>query len=63
MDSTTLKDVTLTALRPEAEPRAVQIDAWLGDVYLGQRTYYAEESIANAKRLAKRYIQQNGSLH
>ena len=63
MDSTTLKDVTLLAIRPEAEPQAVQIDAWLGDLYLGQRTFYAYKSIAEAKKVATRYIKQYGSLN
>ena len=58
-----LLEITLLAQRPEAEPKAVQIDAWIGDLYLGQRTYYAQKSIAAAKHTALRHIKQYGSLH
>jgi hypothetical protein len=62
MDTVTLKEVKLVALRPEAEPRAVQIDAWLGDLYLGQFTYYAS-SVKNAKQSALNRIKRFGSLN
>lgn len=62
MDSKTLRQVKYIMVRPECEPRAVQIDAWLGDLYLGQRTYYAS-SIANAKSEARNRIKRCGSLN
>ena len=62
MDDKTLRQVTYKMVRPEAEPRAVQVDAWLGDLYLGQRTYYAS-SIANAKSEARNRIKRCGSLN
>lgn len=62
MDSKTLRQVKYIMVRPEAEPRAVQVDAWLGDLYLGQRTYYAS-SIANAKSEARNRIKRCGSLN
>jgi hypothetical protein len=62
MDNKTLRQVKYIMVRPEAEPRAVQIDAWLGDLYLGQRTYYAS-SIANAKSEARNRIKRCGSLN
>lgn len=62
MDEKTLRQVTYKMVRPEAEPRAVQVDAWLGDLYLGQRTYYAS-SIANAKSEARNRIKRCGSLN
>lgn len=57
-----MKDVKLYTIRPEAEPRAVQVDAWIGDLYLGQRTYYAS-TVKNAKSMALRYIRHFGSLN
>jgi hypothetical protein len=62
MDEKTLRQVTYKMVRPEAEPRAVQVDAWLGDLYLGQRTYYAS-SVANAKSEARNRIKRCGSLN
>lgn len=62
MDNKTLRQVKYIMVRPEAEPRAVQIDAWLGDLYLGQRTYYAS-SVANAKSEARNRIKRCGSLN
>lgn len=62
MDNKTLQEITYIVVRPEAEPRAVQIDAYLGDLYLGQRTYYAS-SVKQAKANAVRYIRQYGSLN
>lgn len=57
-----LRDLDLRWSRPEAEPNAIQIDAYLGDLYLGQRTYYAT-SMKSALGQATRYIEQHGSLH
>lgn len=62
MDDKTLRQVKYIMVRPEAEPRAVQVDAWLGDLYLGQRTYYAS-SLANAKSEARNRIKRCGSLN
>lgn len=62
LTKTNLRDLQLIVVRPEAEPRAVQVDAWLGDLYLGQRTFYAS-TIANAKQSAIRIINQFGSLN
>lgn len=58
-----LKDLVFLTSRPQAEPQAVQVDVWIGDLYLGQRTFYAQPSIAKAKKIAKRYIEQYGSLN
>ena len=62
MNEKTLRQVTYKMIRPECEPRAVQVDAWLGDLYLGQRTYYAS-SVANAKSEARNRIKRCGSLN
>jgi hypothetical protein len=62
MDTQTLQQVEYIVVRPEAEPRAVQIDAWLGDLYLGQRTFY-HSSVKDAKYDAKQRIKQFGSLN
>lgn len=62
MDDKTLRQVRYIMVRPEAEPRAVQVDAYLGDLYLGQRTYYAS-SVANAKSEARSRIKRCGSLN
>lgn len=62
MDDKTLRQVRYIVIRPECEPRAVQVDAYLGDLYLGQRTYYAS-SIANAKSEARNRIKRLGSLN
>jgi len=62
MDDKTLREVEYKVIRPEAEPRAVQIDAWLGDLYLGQRTFYAS-SIKDAKYDARQRIKKFGSLN
>lgn len=60
-DITKDEEFSLEVVRPEAEPEAVQIDAFIGTLHLGQRTYYAS-SIPDAKKLAVRYIQLHGSL-
>jgi len=57
-----LKDLHTVVQRPAAEPRAVQIDAWLGDLYLGQRTYY-NSTVKNALKNATNIIRQFGSLN
>jgi hypothetical protein len=57
-----LRDLILDWVRPESEPNAIQIDAHLGDLYLGQRTYYAT-SMKSALGQARRYIELHGSLH
>jgi hypothetical protein len=57
-----MRDLVLDWVRPESEPNAIQIDAYLGDLYLGQRTYYAT-SMKVALGQAKRYIELHGSLH
>lgn len=62
MNTVTIKDLKLVTLRPLAEPRAVQVVAYLGDLYLGQRTYYAS-SVKEAKENAVRYIRKHGSLN
>lgn len=62
MDEKTLRAVKYKVVRPEAEPRAVQIDAWLGDLYLGQHTFYAS-SIQDAKHDARQRIKRLGSLN
>lgn len=62
MDAQTLRQVKYKVIRPEAEPRAVQIDAWLGDLYLGQYTFYAS-SIQDAKHDARQRIKKFGSLN
>lgn len=62
LDTQTMRDLVLDWSRPEAEPNAIQIDAYLGDLYLGQRTYYAT-SMKSALGQATRYIEKNGSLH
>jgi len=58
-----LKDSRMLTVRPEAEPSAVQIDVWLGDLYLGQRTFYGYSSVKKAKDMALRYIKNYGSLN
>lgn len=58
-----MEDVTLKIIRPNGEPNAVQIDAYIGDLYLGQRTYYAQPSILKAQCSALNYITQHGSLN
>jgi hypothetical protein len=62
LSTANLRDLVLDWSRPESEPNAIQIDAYLGDLYLGQRTYYAT-SMKVALGQAKRYIEQHGSLH
>ena len=62
MDENTLRQVEYTIVRPEAEPRAVQIDAWIGDLYLGQRTFY-HSSVKDAKHDARQRIKKFGSLN
>lgn len=62
LNQVNMRDLILDWSRPEAEPKAIQIDAWLGDLYLGQRTYYAT-SMKVALGRATRYIQLHGSLN
>lgn len=62
LNQVNMRDLILDWSRPEAEPKAIQIDAWLGDLYLGQRTYYAT-SMKVALGQATRYIQLHGSLN
>jgi hypothetical protein len=57
-----MRDLDLQWSRPESEPNAIQIDAYIGDLYLGQRTYYAT-SMKAALGQATRYIELHGSLH
>jgi hypothetical protein len=57
-----MRDLDLQWSRPESEPNAIQIDAYIGDLYLGQRTYYAT-SMKVALGQATRYIELHGSLH
>jgi hypothetical protein len=57
-----MRDLDLQWSRPESEPNAIQIDAYLGDLYLGQRTYYAT-SMKVALGQATRYIELHGSLN
>lgn len=57
-----MRDLDLRWSRPESEPNAIQIDAYIGDLYLGQRTYYAT-SMKSALGQASRYIELHGSLH
>ena len=61
LDATTMRDVTTKVTRPEAEPKAIQIDAWIGDLYIGQRTYYGA-TVKKALRMATDYIRINGRL-
>lgn len=61
-DITKDEEFSLEIVRPEAEPDAVQIDAYIGTLHLGQHTWYAS-SIEDAKKSAIRRIQQHGSLH
>jgi len=62
MDAKTLRQVKYWVIRPEAEPRAVQIDAFLGELYLGQYTFY-NSSIKDAKHDARQRIKKFGSLN
>ena len=62
-DITKDEEFSLEIVRPEAEPQAVQIDAYIGTLYLGGRTYYGCSTVEDAKQLAIRYIQLHGSLH
>ena len=62
-DITKDDEFTLEVVRPEAEPNAVQIDAYIGDLHLGQRTWYGGVTVTQAKKSAIRYIQQYGSLN
>lgn len=63
LTTTNLKDIRMLVVRPEAEPTAVQIDVWLGDLYMGQRTFYGGTSVRKAKELALTYIKKYGSLN
>jgi len=62
LNTDNLRDLVLDWSRPESEPNAIQIDAYLGDLYLGQRTYYAT-SMKSALRQARKYIDTHGSLN
>ena len=62
LNTDNLRDLVLDWSRPESEPNAIQINAWLGDLYLGQRTYYAT-SMKTALRQARKYIDTHGSLN
>lgn len=62
LSASNLRDLVLDWSRPESEPNAIQIDAYLGDLYLGQRTYYAT-SMKVALGRAKRHIENYGSLN
>jgi len=55
-----LKDIRMLTVRTEAEPRAVQMDVWLGELYLGQRTFYGYSSVKKAKDMAPSYIKNYG---
>lgn len=57
-----IREVKLVCVRPKAEPNAVQVDAYIGDLYLGQHTFYSS-SIANAKTDARNRIRRLGSLN
>jgi hypothetical protein len=61
LDTKTMMDLTTQVTRPEAEPKAIQIDAWIGDLYIGQRTYY-NATVKKALRMATDYIRINGRL-
>jgi hypothetical protein len=43
-------------------PDTIQINAWLGDLYLGSRVYRGT-TVKKALRMATDYIRINGSLH
>jgi hypothetical protein len=62
LNTDNLRDLVLDWSRSESEPNAIQIDAYLGDLYLGQRTYYAT-SMKSALRQARSYIDTHGSLN
>jgi hypothetical protein len=55
-------DLRFMAQQTTADPKAIQVDAWLGDLYLGKRIY-ANTSIKKAVKTATNYIRINGSLH
>jgi hypothetical protein len=55
-----VKDLTTTIVRPT--PDTIQINAWIGDLYLGSRVY-KKTSMKKALRMATDYIRINGSLH
>ena len=57
-----MRDLDLQWSRPEAEPNAIQVDAYIGGLHVGQRTYYAT-SMKVALGRAIRYIELHGSLH
>jgi hypothetical protein len=43
-------------------PDTIQVNAWIGDLDLGQRTYRGT-TVKKALRMATDYIRINGSLH
>lgn len=55
-------DLRFMAQPTTADPKAIKVDAWLGDLYLGARIY-ANSSIKKAVKTATTYIRINGSLH
>ena len=61
LDAKTMMDLTTQVTRPDAERKAIQIDAWIGDLYIGQRTYYGA-TVKKALRMATDYIRINGRL-
>jgi hypothetical protein len=53
-------EVQTSITRPT--PDTIQINAWLGDLYLGSRVYRGT-TVKKALRMATDYIRINGSLH
>jgi hypothetical protein len=53
-------EVQTSITRPT--PETIQINAWLGDLYLGSRVYRGT-TVKKALRMATDYIRINGSLH
>jgi hypothetical protein len=56
------EDLRFMAQPTTADPKATQVDAWIGDLYLGSRIY-ANTGIKKAVKIATTYIRINGSLH
>jgi len=52
----------IRAIRPECEPKAVQIDAYNMGEYVGQITYYGCKSIKEAKARALKLIRVESRL-
>jgi hypothetical protein len=55
-----MQDLETSITRPT--PDTIQVNAWIGDLYLGQRTYRGT-TVKKALRMATDYIRINGSLH